>query len=307
MDVGGADALPGLPALAEFATVARWQHVTRAAEELGLAQSTLSRRLRRLEDAVGVPLLRRRGRHVELTRAGERLAAVSDSVLADLGRAVEDIRRSRDPQQGTVSFAFLSTLGVAVVPDILRGFRRRHPLVRFQLSQEGHEAALAKLQAGAVDMCLTSPLPDEPAFSSLALYRQPVRLVVPEGHDLARTGRAPLAAAAGEVFVGFKPGYGLRRLGDEWCRRVGFSPRLGFEGEDVSTVRGMVSAGLGVALLPASTVPAPGTVELETTDVRPSRTIGLVTARGRNLPPPAAVFHTFLAQRGASLVAQGIS
>lgn len=304
MDTGS---LPGLPALAEFATVARWQHVTRAAEELGVAQSTLSRRLRRLEESVGAPLLQRRGRHVELTRAGERLAAVTDSVLADLGRAVEDIRRSRDPQRGTVSFAFLSTLGVAVVPDVLREFRRHHPLVRFQLTQEGHDAALAQLQAGAVDLCLTSPLPEGPGFRTVALHRQSVRLVVPDGHGLAGASRVRLAAAAGEMFVGFKPGYGLRRLGDEWCHRAGFSPRLGFEGEDVATVRGMVSAGLGVALLPATRTAAAGTVELETTDVRPTRTIGLVTIRDRDLPPPAALFHTFLARHGTALLAQGIS
>ena len=301
-----ADTLPGLPALAEFATIARWQHVTRAAEELGVAQSTLSRRVRRLEESVGVPLLRRRGRHVELTLAGERLAAVTDSVLGDLARAVADIRRSRDPQQGTVAVAFLSTLGVAVVPDLLREFRAHYPSVRFQLAQDGHDAALAQLQAGTVDMCLTSPLPEGPEFDTLALHRQPVRLVVPEGHDLAASSRVRLASAAGEVFVGFKPGYGLRRLGDQWCRGVGFSPRLAFEGEDVSTVRGMVSAGLGVALLPASRVPTAGTVELETSDVQPARTIGLVTLHDRDLPPPAALFHAFVTRRGAELVARGM-
>lgn len=299
---------PDLPALAEFATVARWQHVTRAAEELGMAQSTLSRRLRRLEDAVGVPLLQRRGRHVELTRAGRRLAAVTDSVLADLERAVGDIRRSVDPAQGTVSLAFLSTLGVAVVPALVRQFRTAHPQLRFDLAQDNHDAALARLQAGEVDVCLTSPLPrDDPALTSVPLHRQPLRLVVPESHALGTRTRVRLAVASAELFVGFKPGFGLRQLTDDWCRQAGFSPRLAFEGEDVATVRGMVSAGLGVALLPASREAAAGTVELRTTDVRPTRTIGLVTVRGRELPPPAAAFRAFLVRHGATLVADHLA
>jgi len=303
LDLG---ALPDLPALAEFATVARWQHVTRAAEELGVAQSTLSRRLRRLEQSVGVTLLRRSGRHLEVTLAGQRLAAVADSVLAELARAVGDIRRSADPRQGTVSVAFLSSLGVSVLPGILREFRAQHPHLQFRLTQEGHDTVLARMQAGEVDLCLTSPLPEDPGLRAVALHQQPLRLVVPARHRLAATERTRLAAASAELFVGFKPGFGLRQLTDDWCRRAGFSPRLGFEGEDVATVRGMVSAGLGVALLPATHDAVPGTVELETTDVRPTRTIGLVTVRGRELPPPAAQLHAFLLRRGADLVARGI-
>lgn len=303
---GGRAPLHDIPALVEFAAVARWQHVTRAAEELGVAQSTLSRRLRRLERSVGVALFAQRGRRLELTRAGQRLAAVVDAAIGDLERALADIRRSVDPDEGTVSLAFLSTLGVAVVPAILREFRLHHPRIGFQLTQDGHEAGLALLRAGQVDMCLTSPLPDEPDLVTVALHRQPLRLVVPEDHPLAPTSSVRLATAAGECFVGFKPGYGMRQITEDWCHRAGFAPRLAFEGEDVATVRGMVAAGLGVALLPATRSPAPGTVELEVLGLLPIRTIGLVAGRGPDLSAPARAFHSFLVSRGAPLVLEGV-
>lgn len=305
-DVPAGPSVHDLPALAEFAVVARWQHVTRAAEELGVPQSTLSRRIVRLERAVGVPLFDRHGRRLVLTRAGRQLAVVVERVLHDLEAGLADVRRSVDPESGTVAVAFLNTLGVAVVPRLLREYRADHPGVRFQLVQEGHDAVLAALRAGEVDLGLTSPLPRDADLSTLALHRQPLRLCVPADHPLAGRPRAPLAAAAAEPFVGFKPGFGMRLITEEWCRRAGFTPRLAFEGEDVATVRGLVAAGLGVALLPAG-ARAPGTEELPVTDVPAARTIGLVRLAGRPLSPPARAFDDFLVARAAALVAAAVA
>lgn len=298
-------ALREIPALVEFDAVARWEHVTRAAEELGVPQPTLSRRIARLEQAVGVALFTRRGRRLELTRAGRALASVVERALADLERGLARVTRSVDPDEGTVALAFLHTLGVSVVPRLLRDFRELHPGITVELTQDGHEAVLARLRSGDVDACLTSPLPEEPALTSLPLYRQPLGLVVPGDHHLSDRGDVTLAEAVDEEFVGFKPGYGLRGITEDWCRGAGFTPRLAFEGEDVATVRGLVAAGLGVALLPTSTPPAPGTVELAVTDPPATRTIGLVTHTGRDLPPPARAFHDFVTRHGPGLVAAG--
>lgn len=292
-----------VPGLAEFAVVARWEHVTRAAEELGIPQPTLSRRIARLERAVGVPLFDRHGRRLELTRAGRQLAVVVERVLTDLERGLAEVTRSADPHSGTVSLAFLNTLGVTVVPRLLREFRAGHPGLRFHLVQDGHDAVLARLREGEVDLCLTAPLPRDPDLSTLALHRQPLRLCVPAGHRLAGRERVALAAAAAEPFVGFKPGYGMRLITEEWCRRAGFAPRLAFEGEDVATVRGLVDAGLGVALLPAGP-PTAGTRELVVEDLPVARTIGLVRLTGRRLPPPARAFDYFLVAHAARLVAE---
>lgn len=301
-----APALRDVTALAEFAAVARWQHVTRAAEELGVPQPTLSRRIARLERAVGVALFDRRGRRLQLTRAGSHLAVVVERVLADLERGVTDVRRATDPTVGTVAVAFLHTLGVAVLPRLLRDVRAEHPGLRFQLVQDGHDAAIAHLRAGDVDLALTSPVPNDPDLTTAALHRQPLRLCVPADHPLAARASVDLAATATEPYVGFKLGYGMRVITEEWCRRAGFTPRLAFEGEDVATVRGLVGAGLGVALLPAGP-PGTGTRDLVVTDVPAARTIGLVRVADRPLPAPARLFDAFVTAHGTRLVAEATS
>lgn len=294
--------LRDLSALVEFATVARWQHMTRAAEELGMAQPTLSRRIARLEQALALPLFTRHGRRIELTRTGRALATAVERAIADLEHGLVEVARSADPESGTVALAFLNTLGVAVVPRLLQRFRADHPAVGFQLVQDGHDAVVRRLRAGEVDVCLTSPPPEGPDLVVLPLHHQPLRLVVAEDHPLARRHSIDLAEVAREQFVGFKEGYGMRRITEEWCRRAGFVPRLAFEGEDVATVRGLVSAGLGVALLP-ETAHHERTVELTLDDLDASRTIGLVWAAERPLPAPARTFRDFIRTHGADLTA----
>ena len=295
--------LHDLPALADFAAVARLEHLTRAAEVLGVPQSTLSRRVARLERAVGVPLLARRGRRVEVTPAGRTLAEAVERALRELDRGLDDLARDNAAGTGVVSLAFLHTLGPEVVPRILREFRGQAPGVRFQLAQEGHEEVLGKLRAGEVDLCLTSPLPEEPGLTAKPLQRQRLCLAVPQAHALSRVRGVALAEVADEHFVGFKQGYGMRRISETWCHQAGFTPHLTFEGEDVATVRGLVAAGLGIALLPPSpTSPPPGVVEVVVQTPPATRTIGMAWQTDRALSPPARAFRAFMLEVGPALM-----
>lgn len=295
-----------LRALADFVVVAELEHLTRAAETLGVPQSTLSRRVRRLEAALGTDLLVRRGRGVVASHAGARLAEVARRALEDLDRALADVAGFQEQGRGVVHLAFLHTLGPAAVPLVIREFHRSHPAVRFRLVQEGHEAVLDRLRDGDVDIALTAPLPVGPDVATFPLVEQELCLVVPRGHVLARKRAVHLASLATEGFVGFKRGYGMRQIADDWCRDAGFVPRLEFEGEDVATVRGLVAAGLGVALLPARGV-ATGAEEVEVVVRRPrrTRTVGAAWLTGRALSAPARAFRDFLLARGADLLAGG--
>jgi DNA-binding transcriptional LysR family regulator len=202
-----------------------------------------------------------------------------------------------DPERGQVVLAFLHTMGGVRVPELLRAFRTSHPQVRFALEQAAHEEMLARVRAGDVDLALTAPLPvDEPDLQCLPLYEQPLLLTVPTGHALAGRRRIKLEELADEQFVGMKAGYGLRRITDALCEQAGFLPALAFEGEEVDTVRGLVAAGLGVALLPQSDTALNGVVELALTPAA-SRTIGLVWAAGVSLPPAAELFRAFVADQ----------
>lgn len=276
--------------------------MTRAAEQLGMPQSTLSRTLARLEADLGVTLFARQGRTLRLTRAGATFRAAAERALADVERAAESVRLDADPDAGRVAFGFLHTLGPETVPALLRAFRAEHPRVRFQLVQTYGEAMVERLRAGDLDLCLTSPLPDETGLVVRRLDEQRLRLVVPADHRLAGRRRVRLAEAAGEPFVTLEPGYGLRHITDALCAEAGFTPRVAFEGEEAETLRGLVAAGLGVALLPQPTVARPGVVELDVTGVRAVREIGVAWPAGQRDTPPVAAFKRFLLGREGRLL-----
>ncbi|MFD3457217.1 LysR family transcriptional regulator [Streptomyces sp. NPDC058691] len=290
------------PRLAQFAAVARHEHVTRAARELGVPQSTLSRAMVRLETDLGVALFARQGRTVSLTPAGRGFLASVERALAEVERSAESVRAGADPATGRVAFGFLHTLGSETVPALLREFRADHPRVRFQLVQNHSEAMLAGLRAGELDLCLTSPVPDAPDLVTRRLVEQRLRLVVPADHRLAGRRRIRLAEAAGELFVTLEPGYGLRRIADALCAEAGFTPRVAFEGEEAETLRGLVAAGLGVALLPPPLVPRPGVVELSVTAPRAVREIGVAWLGGHPDTAPVAAFKKFLTGRRGRLI-----
>lgn len=290
------------PRLAYFAGVARTEHVTRAALEMNVPQSTLSRAMVRLEQDLGVDLFARIGRTVSLTPSGRAFLQHVERALAEIDRAAEEVRADADPATGKVAFGFLHTMGSETVPGLIRAFRADHPRVRFSLVQNYGEAMIERLRAGELDLCLTSPVPDAPDLVARRLDEQKLRLVVPADHPLASRKRVRLAEAADETFVTLEPGYGLRRITDDLCKEAGFRPRVAFEGEEAETLRGLVAAGLGVALLPPPAVARPGVAELTVTAPRAAREIGVAWLDGHPDTPPVAAFKKFLLSKRGSLL-----
>ncbi len=291
------------PRLRHFVAVARTEHVTRAAHELGVPQPTLSRSIARLEADLGVALFVRTGRVLRLTRSGRLLQEHAERAVDELETALRALAGESSADRGRVAFGFLHTLGGSTVPQLLREFRVDHPGVRFELVQRGHDVLLDLLRAGTVDLCLTSPLPDEAGLEAQPLHEQRLRLVVPADHALAGRRRLRLIEAAGEQFVGLERGYGLRTTTDEWCRVAGFVPRLAFEGEEIDTLRGLVAAGLGVALLPADVSGGrEDVVEVEVVEPRTTRTVGLVWRRGPWSPPAVDAFRAVVLESAPDLL-----
>lgn len=284
------------PRLGLLREVAAEGNLTRAADRLGVPQPTATRWLASLGTRLGVPITTRAGRGIALTRAGRHLADAATRALAELETGCRQALEEADPERGQVALGFLHTMGGVRVPELLRAFRTAHPEVRFMLSQGGHQELLRQVRAGAVDLALTAPVPvDSPDLAALPLSRQPVVVAVPSGHRLARRRRVTLMELADEQFVGLKPGFGIRQITDRLFAAAGFVPKLAFEGEEADTLRGLIAAGLGVALLPSSEpAPPPGVVEL-TLSPPVYRTIGLVWVAERPLPPAALAFREFAA------------
>lgn len=291
------------PGLHRFVAVARDGNLTRAAERIGVGQSTLSRAVARLEADLGVALFHRAGRGLRLTAAGRALLPRAEAALAELDAALDALAADTDPAAGRVALGFLGTLGTEAVPRLLRGFRETRPRVRIELVQVPHAELLDRVRAGTVDLALTSPLPAEPGLAATALAEEELRLAVPEAHPLAAGGGpVDLAAAAGEPFLLFAPGYGLHATVLAWCRQAGFTPRAAFEGGETATLRGLVGAGLGVALLPHGP-DVPGVVQLPVRSPRTVRTLGMVHADGDRPAPPVAALRSHVVTHAPRLLA----
>jgi LysR family transcriptional regulator, transcription activator of glutamate synthase operon len=287
------------PRLALLRALAAEGNVTRAAELMGVPQPTISRWLAALADDLGAPVVVRDGRGIRLSRAGEYLAAAADRALSVLEGGCRQAIEEVDPDRGQVVLAFLHTMGESRVPKLLRAFRREHQRVRFTLLQGAQEDVLGQVRTGSADLALTSPPPAGGEFEHASLDKQPLVATLPAGHRLASRPRVRLAQLAGDPFVGMKQIHGLRLITDDLCRTAGFTPELAFEGEEVDTVRGLVAAGLGVAILPvAEQALPPGVVEVPLAPAA-SREIVLVWAAGRPLAPAARAFREFALWRRA--------
>ncbi len=247
--------LPLLPVLSELG---RTQHVTETAELLGIPQSTVSRALARASAVVGTDLLIRDGRGVRLTPAAKALLPYIDSALNEFRTGLDLVRHESEVVRGRIAVAFQHTFGEATLPLLISVFRGRHPQTAFDLSQGARDACLAELAAGTADLALIAPVaPAGRSIGSAALYREPLRLVVHHEHPLAGRKSARMADIRQDPFVAMGPGYGLRSLTDALFREAGLRPRIAFESQDSHTVRGLVSAGLGVSILPPGGL-APG-------------------------------------------------
>jgi len=279
-----------LPQLRYFQAVARHQHVSRAAAELRVAQPALSRAIARLEAELGVPLFDRRGRRVRLNRFGAMFLARAGRALDELDQGQHELRDAAGLAQGTVTVA-AETL--RTLSGLVAGFLAGHPGVSFRLFQSPAPAMAAQLQAGEVDLCLASqPLPGS-ALASVELLSEEVLLAVPPSHRLAGRTRAAVGELAGEPFVTTRPGYWQRALTD----RLFSGAVIVCEGDEPYALRGLISAGVGVGLMPAmarrlAPDPPVGWLHL---DVPCRRTLSLIWRAGAYRPAAARALTEFAA------------
>ena len=283
------------PTLAMLRAVAAEGHLTRAAERLAMPQPTISRALAKLSEQIDAPVITHQGRGIRLTRAGGMLASAADEALRTLETGCRSVVEELDPERGQVVFGFQHTMGRGVVPTLIRDFRVQHPEVRFGLVQGARDDLLDRMASGEIDLCLISPPPSADRFlDAFAVREEPLLAVLFEQHRLAHRKALKLGELAEDDFVATRRGYGLRQIFSDLASQAGFNPRLAFESEEVDTVRGLVAAGLGVALLPPTdNGPAPGTVEIPL-EPAAHRTISLAWTTQRTMPPAVRVFRDFV-------------
>ncbi len=235
-------------------------HMTEAASVLGVPQSTMSRRIRALEDALAVPLLVRQGRRIALTPRARTLADRLEEPLAELDRALAEAAAETDAEHGTVRFGFPLTLGEEPVPGVVAGFRRDFPGVELHLVQEHGASLVERLLTGSLDLALVIPPPVQLPHTVVA--QQEIVAVLPERHRLAGRREVAVRDLVAEPLIVNPPQFHLRALTDELFSRADEMPTVAVEAAEFGTMRRLVALELGCALLPRRNQPLDGTREV---------------------------------------------
>jgi DNA-binding transcriptional LysR family regulator len=238
-----------------FVAVAEELHFRRAAERLHISQPPLSQQIRALEDELGFELLTRTRRRVQLTPAGEAFLRDARVVLGELEGAVATARRIDAGQTGRLRVGFVGSALLSIVPGTVERFRASRPGVAIELRERSMVDQLRAVSAGVIDVGLVRPpIDDDGELRAQTVLRERTVAALPAGHALARLARVPLARLAAEPLVLFPrdqaPGFHdllIAALGS-----TGAGPRVVQYAPEMLTIIGLVAAGTGVSLVPAS-------------------------------------------------------
>ena len=239
-----------------FVAVADAGHFTRAAATLGIGQPPLSQQIQQLERELGTPLFVRLPRGVQLTEAGRAFADDARRILRETEQAIERARRVARGEQGRIRVGMINSAPFhPLIPQLIREFRRRYPAVTFTLEERTTPELVAAVRSRTVDLAFVRPLLDDrDELTMRTLVDEDLVVALPSGHPLVKRARVPLLALSIEPFVLFSRAVGAG-LHDEIisaCRAAGFSPRIGQEASQPTSIVNLVAAGLGVSIVPAS-------------------------------------------------------
>lgn len=240
-----------------FIAVAEELSFSRAARRLNISQPPLSIQIKAIEGEVGTALFSRNRRKVELTPAGEVLLDNARRAVKQLEQTTEAVRRAGRGEAGTIRLAFTSSVPMRdAFARMLRTFRSRYPDVQIELQHMGTGSQFAALADDQIDFGILRPpavLQKNRNIKLMPLWRDRSRLFFPSTDRLAAsTAPVEMTELVDQSFVGVEPivNCGMHEHLMTLCGAAGFTPRIGQEARELNTVLGLVSAGLGIAVLP---------------------------------------------------------
>jgi len=238
-----------------FIAVAEDLHFRRAAARLHISQPPLSQQIARLEDELGCRLLTRTRRRVELTPAGEAFLRDARAMLDELDVAVATVRRIETGQAGLLRVNFVGSALLSIVPGIIQRFRRGRPSVEIELRERSTLEQLRALNGGIVDVGLVRPPIDpDDGLATEVVMRERTVAAIPSDHPLAQRARIPLRRLATEPLVLFprEQAPGFHDLLTGRIAATGTSPHVVQYAPEMTTIIGLVAAGIGLSPVPAS-------------------------------------------------------
>lgn len=240
-----------------FIAVAEELHFGRAAQVLGISQPPLSQQIQALEQEVGARLFERTNRRVELSEAGRLFLQEARLALAQVDKAADVARRAQLGELGELKIGFTSSAPFnSSIPQAIFAFRQAFPAVHLNLQEMSSTEVAESLVDESIQVGLMRPLPLPDSLSVVELMREPLVAVLNAGHPLVQGSERGLhlAQLAQEPFVFFPRTYGSGLYAQllNLARDAGFSPHFAQEAGEAMTIIGLVAAGLGVSVLPAS-------------------------------------------------------
>jgi DNA-binding transcriptional LysR family regulator len=243
-----------LQQLRYFLAVAETRHFTQAADNLGVAQPTLSKQIHTLEASLGAPLFERIRGAVALTGAGEALLPLAKRMVADADAAHEAVQDIVGLRRGEVRLGATPSLCSSLVPEVLRTFRSQHPEIQLYVNEGSSQDLIENLHAHTLDLALIvqpSQGVDETLQAAPVLRESLVVASVLDGPPPTPYSEIALSELEHTPLVMFRAGYDIRGVTLEACRMAGFTPKFAVEGGEMDAVLAFVEAGLGVALVPS--------------------------------------------------------
>lgn len=287
-----------------FQTVARLEHMTKAAEELRIAQPSLSKTIARLEEELGVPLFDRQGRKIKLNSFGKVFLERVQRAFHELSEGKREIKDLAGISQTSITLAVSIP---RILPDLLGSFLSQYPHVRFQQFLESTSSMKRRIEDLEIDFCISSVPIEGPEIVWEPLMTEEIFLIVPPGHRLAGRDTIFLHEVKEESFISMNSGYGFRNLTDEFCREAGFKPFIAFEGDEPGVIGDLVRQGLGIAFVPALSLlwnSDSWSKRLRIIEPKCRRTIGIGWSKRRYLTLAAQQFRQFVIQYFSNISSQ---
>jgi LysR family hydrogen peroxide-inducible transcriptional activator len=285
-----------LTELRYIVAVARERHFGRAAETCFVSQPTLSVAVKKLEEELGVPLFERGPAEVSVTPSGQRIVEQAQRVLEEAARIKEIAASGRDPLAGPLRLGAIYTIGPYLLPKLIPILRRNAPSMQLLIQENFTHRLGEALKSGEVDAILIALPYDDPGVATRALYDEPFMVAVPKGHPWEGRKRITSDELASESLLLLGEGHCFRDQVLEICHSVKTRERGALartmEGGSLETIRQMVAGGVGITVLPATSIGAGG-VNTELIRILPfarpvpERRVGL--AWRKSFPRPEAI------------------
>jgi LysR family hydrogen peroxide-inducible transcriptional activator len=278
--------------------VARERHFGRAAESCFVSQPTLSVAVKKLEEELGLPLFERGPGEVTVTPAGQRIVEQAQRVLEESARIKEIAAAGRDPLSEPLRLGAIYTIGPYLLPKLIPILRRTAPGMQLHIQENFTHRLGESLKSGEVDVIVLALPYEEPGIATRAVYDEPFVVAVPKGHAWESRKRITSDELTRESLLLLGEGHCFRDQVLEFCHTVRTRERSALsrtvEGGSLETIRQMVASGVGITVLPATSIASAGGTGpgdliriLPFAKPTPMRTVGL--AWRRSFPRPEAV------------------